>query len=747
MIIRGDILPGRLAALFVFILALTACGGGGGGGDAGFLPNNNGNSSVRMTLFDPNGVPTNTVTTSSPGTLQVKVGNRAGVVVAAAANIGVLFPASGTALTDANGIATFQIEAGDVKGAGTITATATTNNGDVTGELTFQVGQSGLRLGYFDDLGTFIENQIKIEPGNTLSAGGNAQLSVAILDPNGELVTTVEDVRFSSGCIAAEQSIINPPDAAASVNGVSSTLYTASGCSGLDEITASLVGASAQAFGTLNISAPETTAITFESAEPTLIVLKGTGGENRDETAEVVFTVVDGSGLPLQGVPVDFSLTTFVGGLELSSDTTLSGGDGQVRVTVSAGDVATVVRVIASTTGSNGEVIATVSDLITVTTGLPDQNSISLSVGACDAGGTFVVDAALNVDGLCRRLTVRMADKFNNPVVDGTAAVFTTELGAIVGSCTTVGGNCSVDWTSQQPRFPTLTGTSFVQTIDFDADYNCPSHNVAGGPCPVDLGFTRGGRSQILVHAIGEESFIDANGNGIMDEEERDLFANLAEAHIDHNEDNVFTPEDPFCQLNPETPRCIAGQEEIFIDFDNDELYDFNDNPPLFNGFLCPPKGDGLWCSRDLVHVRDDAVVIMNNDPNWFFLFVNRFGNQITQAVNGQPVTFYISDIFNNPPSGGSTITVSATESCIIVGPTDFEAPNTTAPGAWGITFTSDRNPAATAENFVQGVITVEVTTDESVTEFFLPCDDDSPQPPDCSGPSPLPPECPPATP
>lgn len=746
MIIRGDFLPGRLAALLVFVLALTACGGGGGGGgNASFLPNNN-DGGLRLTLFDPNGVPTDTVTTSSPGTLQIKAGNRSGIVVSAATTIGVLFPASGTALTDSNGIARFQLEAGTEKGAGTVSASAESNSGTLTGQLNFQVGQSGLRLGYFDDLGTFIENQIKIVPGNTLSAGGNAQLSVSVLQPNGELVTTVEDVRFNSGCIAAGQAVINPDGPSPSVNGVSSTLYTAAGCSGLDEITASLVGASAQAFATLNVAAPETTAITFESAEPTLIVLKGTGGENRDETAEVVFTVIDGSGLPLQGVPVNFSLTTFVGGLALSTDSTLSGGDGQVRVTVSAGDVATVVRVIASTTGSNGEVIATVSDLITVTTGLPDQNSISLSVGACAAGGTFVVDAALNTDGLCRRLAVRMADKFNNPVVDGTAAVFTTEYGSIISSCTTVGGTCTVDWTSQAPRFPTLTNQDFVQTIESDADYNCPAHNAAGGPCPLDLGFTRGGRSQILVHAIGEESFIDANGNGIMDQEESELFANLAEAHLDHNEDDVFTPEDPFCLSNPSAPRCIAGQEEIFIDFNSDELYDLNNAPAMYNGLLCPPKGDGIWCSRNLVNVRDDQVIILNDDPNWFFLFIGENNNPLTRARNGEFVTLYISDFFNNPPSGGSTVVVSASDDCIIVGPTDFVAPNTAAPGAWGVSFLTDRNPDATFEDFVPGVVTVELTTDESVTEVFLPCDlsapaDPNPECPD-PPPSPLPPQC-----
>ncbi len=741
MIIRGDILPGRLAALFVFVLALTACGGGGGGGggDASFLGNNNSGGTLRLTLLDPNGIPTDTITTSSPGTVQVKVGNRSGIVVSATVNIGVLFPASGTALTDSNGIATFQLEAGTEKGAGTISASAETNNGTQTGELNFQVGQSGLRLGYFDDLGTFVENQIKIVPGNMLSAGGNAQLSVSILEPNGSLVTTVEDVRFSSGCIAAGQATINPEGPASSVNGVSSTLYTAAGCSGLDEVTASLVGASAQAFGTLNVSPPTTSAIEFVSGEPNLIVLKGTGGENRDETADVTFRVVDGSGLPLQGVPVDFSLTTFVGGLSLSTDSTLSGGDGQVSVTVTAGDVATVVRVIASTTSDNGEVIATVSDLITVTTGLPDQNSISLSVGSCGSGGGgFVVESGMRTDGLCRQLGVLMSDKFNNPVVDGTAAVFTTEYGSIVGSCLTVNGGCTVEWTSSEPRFPTLTDNDFVRTI-FDPGYNCPSHNGTSGPCPDDLGFIRGGRSTILVHAIGEESFIDANGNGVMDEEERDLFANLPEAFLDHNEDGVYTREDPFCLSSPSAPRCIAGQEEIFVDFDSDEVYDLNDNPAVYNGLLCPPKGDGIWCSRELVNVRDDIVITMNDDPD-FFIILTRGGSVVSSTVHGSTQIAYVSDQYNNPPAAGSTVSLSATDDCEIVGATSYTVPNLYFQGAYGVPVVTRRDPDATPDEFIAGnlVVTLTSTTGTIVSETYA-CDGTAPDP--CSF-SPQPPEC-----
>ncbi|MFT4517902.1 MAG: hypothetical protein ACI9JM_000279 [Halioglobus sp.] len=742
MINWGASLFGRIFVVFAFLFTFTACGGGGGAG--GFIPDNGAGSAIfiSMGLFDPDGQPTDRVTASKPGTLQVLVtqGGSGGpvlasVVVTVDTDIGIIVPASGTALTNSAGIATFQVEEDGVKGAGTITADAEVGDASASGGLTFQVGDSGLRLGYFEIDGTFIENQIKIEPQSTLSAGGNAQFSVVILNQDGERVTTAEEVRFNSGCIAAGQAVINP-ELPSTINGEASTLYSAAGCAGLDEITASAVGAISQAFGTITVAAPTTNSVNFVSAEPTLIVLKGTGGQNRDETSEVIFQVVDGNGLPLQGVTVDFSLSTSAGGLSLSTNSSLSDGDGQVKVTVAAGDIATTVRVIASVNDGGGEAVATVSDLLTVTTGLPDQNSISLSVS-----DTFGVEGGMAIDGLLRTFTVRMADKFNNPVVDGTAAVFTTEYGRIVSSCFTVEGTCSVLWNSQEPRFPTLTGDDFVRTI-YDADYDCPAHNVSSGPCPADLGFGRGGRSTILVHAQGEESFIDRNGNGVMDEDERDLFENLPEAHIDHNEDGIYTPGDPECLANPMgSQRCIAGNEEIFIDFNSNEVYDRNDDPAVYNGLLCPPKGDGLWCSRELVHVRDQAI-IFNTELVWYPLFTyngNEAGSSVHERENQ---VFYISDQWNNPPPGGTTVSVTGEKDCEITSDETDILFNDTSYGAYGIRIaTREKIPPSDPPDPGTFTVSFSFTESDSIA-WEYPCTGGTPQPLDCTF-SPLPVGCP----
>ncbi len=753
MIIRGATLLGRAAAFLVTLFALTACGGGGGGG--GFLPEPVVGPTIAVALFAPNGESTDAVTAALPGTVRVQVTGQvvSNVVVSAAVNpvsLGTIDPPSSTALTDANGMATFRLLAGAERGAATVTVNATVDGLQLTESLGFQVGDTGLRLGYFDEDGTFIENQIFVEPSTTLAAGGNAQLSVVLLDENNQRITTSEEVTFNSGCITAGLATINPAPSSQTVNGRASTLYTAAGCEGIDEITASTGGSSAQAFASISVASPQTNSVAFVSAEPQLIVLRGTGGAERDETSDVLFTVIDGSGNPLQGVTVNFRLTTDVGGIELSTDSAFSNGDGQVAVTVQSGDVSTVVRVIAEVDNGNGELVSTLSDQLTITTGLPDQNSISLGVAECDGSDGFVVANGGTVNGLCRTIVVNMADKFNNPVVDGTAAVFTTEYGVVESSCTTENGSCQVEWRSGEPRFPTLTGSDEVMTI-YSSGYSCPSHSGTFGPCPDDLGTIRGLRSTVLVHAIGEESFIDRNGNGIMDQDESDLFANLPEAFVDHNEDGVYTPALPECIASPMgSAQCISGNEEIFIDFNANDTYDRSDEPAVYNGLLCPPKGDGIWCSRELVHVRDSVPVIMSLNDTWDIV-VNSGGffrsgnfnpttaNQLVSETN----TAYISDLFNNPPPSGSTVRLETEGNCELLSESDFTVPNISSTGAIRIPFVVTA-PEFTTDDNDPGrgtiIITLGPTDGVEYSEVY-----ECPLPLDCTStaPSPRDPSCP----
>ncbi|TGD71184.1 hypothetical protein E4634_19435 [Mangrovimicrobium sediminis] len=738
-------LASRLAIFILTALALVACGGGGGGGDGGFIGDNGSNTDtyfLALSLLGPDGNPTNLISTASPGTLVVTVtknkatGNPiAGTTVSVSGNLDMLVNGSEetvTRLSDSAGMASFVVEAGQTKGAGTLSVSVTDENGDdVTATISFQVGATGLQLGYLAD-GVFVVGTIGVLPEGTISSEGQAVLSLAIVDDNGDLVTSAEKVRIESACLSAGTASIEPVSPIESFTGQISFTYTpADGCSDSDTVTATLIGVGAKAIVDLEIAPPTANSLTYISAEPDYIVLKGTGGgPDRVEQSTVTFTATDADGNPLSGAEVLFSLTTEVGGLSLSPTSAISDADGLVSTVVSSGDVATVVRVLATAPPVNGSAeVSAVSDELTVSTGLPDQNSISLSIS-----DTFVVATGMREDGVTRSVNVRMADKFNNPVPDGTAALFTTEYGAIEPSCTTVDGACSVQWVSQQPRLPTLLENQPLVVRTHDPGYSCPSHNGSSGPCPDDLGSIRGGRSTVLVTALGEESFIDRNGNGVFDQAEadEDLFDNKTEPFLDHNENGLFDPATEACLANPDTLTCRAGSEEIFSDFNSNSRFDANGDDPFngypdegqvaqYNGLLCPREGDGVWCSRELIRVFADQIIILADDATWE-IAVYESGSRRFSTESGRSYIAYIADQFNNPPPGGSEVSISADGDCDVTVLSTREAPNTASPGAFGISF------AVSGEGDEAGEVSISIdVTEGSTVTLGLPC---TPTPP-----------------
>ncbi|MFO7552053.1 MAG: hypothetical protein R6W80_11640 [Haliea sp.] len=758
MITRFATLTSRFAVAIALSLALFACGGGGGGGGGGFLPDPGPDDVtwfLSLALLDANGNATSTVTSTTPATLQVKVNRTrasgtpiADAVVTASTTLGAFVPDNGTALTDGDGVASLQLNADGTLGAGTVTVTAEAPAGTVSATINFQVVPAALRLGHFQD-GAFFPGEIGIEPASELVADGSAQLLVAIVDEDGLRVDSEENISISSECLVTNRATLDPQSPITTSTGQINVTYTATGCTGDDSVTATLVGGPGEAIGVISIAEPVARSISFVSAIPETIVLKGTGGAagggaGRQESSTVVFQVVDDRDNPLGGVRVNFALTTEIGGLQLSPSSAVSDVNGEVRVTVSSGNIPTPVRVVASIV-VDGRTLSTVSSVLVVSTGLPDQDSISLSVQ-----DGFVVPQGFTVDGVEKTLTVRMADKFNNPVPDGTAAIFTTEYGSIEPSCSTVSGACSVTWTSSAPRTPSFEAGNRIVRIDDPETYGaCPSHNGrpngrnGGFPCPDDLGPVRGGRSTVLVYAVGEESFIDRNGNGIMDRDERDLFVNLSEAFIDHNEDGRFNPVMD-CDDEPDSLACISGFEETFIDFNSDGRFNFNDTnsftnegPAVYNGLLCPREGDGVWCSRELVNVRDQTVLILSADPAWEMILVNNRTRGIAARVNeADEFTVYVSDIFNNKPPAGSEIELSASGECTIESETSITVPVSAAPGAFGFALRTGGDGGDGSVN-----ITLNPAGDSGPFTRTFDCRS-SPPPDPCDGFSPRPPEC-----
>ncbi|CAN5180502.1 hypothetical protein BH24PSE2_BH24PSE2_09540 [soil metagenome] len=474
-----------------------------------------------------------------------------------------------------------------------------------------------------------------------LAAGGATTLTVTLVDENGNLLTGDPiDVSFSSVCSAQGLATVDTP--VTTNTGIANANYVASGCNGDDVITANATvdDETLVATGMVTVAAASVGSIEFVSATPSNIGLQGTGGSGRSETSIVVFRVVDSSGGPVSGEDVAFSLNTTVGGIEISPTTAATGTNGQVQTVVEAGTVATTVRVTARVT-SVSPAIATQSDQLTITTGVPDQDSTSLSF-------EVINPEAFNMDGVTVPVTIRLSDRFNNPVPDGTAITFQTEGGQIGGQCTTVDGACSVNWVSQDPR-------------------------------PAD------GRSTLLATAIGEESFSDANGNGVFDDGDT-MFGDIPEPFRDDDFDGVRDPNEPF------------------VDFDVDGSYDTMDG--LFNGLLC--QHETLCSATTSVAVFDTGEIVMSgSEPD-----VTAYPDCVAVGVDATAnVPVPVQDQRGQPMPAGTSVDFETTYGSIL-GPSSFTYPNTTAAQTYTIVLEGGSMPGS-------GVLFITTTTPGGVEVSF----------------------------
>jgi hypothetical protein len=403
---------------------------------------------------------------------------------------------------------------------------------------------------------------------------------------------------------------------------------------------------------------------------------------------------------------VSFALNTNVGGIQLIPATATTNNEGIVQTVINSGTVATSVRVRATIDGTS-PAISSQSSLLVVSTGIPDQDSFSLSASIHNPEGW-------NVDGTEVTVTARLADAFNNPVPNGTAVTFTTEGGSIEPSCVTQNGMCTVTWRSQYPR----------PEGHVLGDANNPTH-------PPELqntmGQKYGGRVTVLATAIGEESFPDLNGNGRFDASEKAAFDgtdisgdnyDLKEAFVDHNEDGLYNPTEG-SDVND------SGSLEEFVDFNNSGTFDQNDG--LYNGVLCSVGGHaGCSNTQKSLNVRRTLTLIMSGSSANFDTYFTRDAlatgdpdiddNDNVVNIAGENVGFatvIIADLHNQPMPAGTVVDFTATVGSI-VGPSSFTWPNESHNGgrAYSVSIKGEKEAKS-------GNLLVEVTTPGGVSTLY----------------------------
>ncbi len=605
------------------------------------------------------GVSVNQFRTDQPVQVSVKLvdANNNGIVgeiIQFNAEIGVLSAPS--ALTNAQGSASVTLSGEGAVGAGVLTATYAKSN--VSTQMNYEVLaadaiviEANIKIGSFDQNNQFNQGVIALSVADAvISAGGTLGLTVDLVDANGARVQTPTPITFTSNCVASNAASID--GTVFTVNGSAKATFEDVNCAGItgtdDVLLASVTinGITEVASTTISIQGEQLGSIEFISAQPNSIVLKGTGGQGKQETSILTFQVKSELGNSIAQQPVAFSLDTQVGGITLNPLNGLTNSQGLITTRVSAGTVPTVVRVTAKASlGQNGQTVQTQSDLLSINTGLPEQRSFTIAA-------SIINPEADGFNGEKSTITTWLADNFNNPVPDGTTVNFTSEGGVIEPSCLTVNGSCSVTWTSAEPRVS--------------------DHRVT-----------------ILATALGHESFFDTNGNNSFDDQDgiaiEDPKVSAGFGRITPQSSGFVDMSEAWRDDNENTQHDTG---ELFLDFDNGE--DFSPADGLFNGPQCNAN-----CAADgakSINVRKALVLIMAGsaadwtltDSNSGVLLadVNGNGTGIADLIDGgsQSITLAFSDQANQTLPLGTQIAVSLSAG-ELAGQTSFIVSNNGAAG------------------------------------------------------------------
>lgn len=578
-------------------VGMSGCGGSGGSGDdSGGTPGGTPATSSPTLTVTTN---TSTISAGSLATVTATVKDASGNNVNGAlvtfevadSALVTLIPSSGTALTS-SGVATIKADAAGLSAAGatTITARATVDGATASGSVNVAVGAANVTLsGFSANLPT---GQTSLSPYAT---------TTITINVGGVATTTSVPVSFSSTCAAASKAEITAT--ATSVNGVATANYTDKGCSGTDTITASVTGTSTTASLSLPVAAPGAAAIQYVSADPSLIVLKGTGDLSLKDSSLVKFKVVDNNNNPIANASVTLDLSTRTGGILLDSSSAAvikqTDASGEVNVSVTAGTVPTPVWVVASH-ASGGNTFTSQSVKIQISTGRPVQDRFSISVS------TFNIDG-LAVDGITTSLSVIASDRVGNPVPDGTAINFISSHGQVQGTCQTTGGggSCSVTYKSSGTR-------------------------------PAD------GRVTVVAYAIGDEDFRDDDGDNYRDATEP--FNDVGDLYVDTDRDGAKD----------------VGEQQINYSFAGLSC-DANSIPGTIKPAMVAGTCDGAWGSA---HVRGSSGIVLSGQT---FDIVAATGSSLTTPSGGTggvcapvSVTFRVFDQNNNPLPFGTSLAVTS---------------------------------------------------------------------------------------
>ncbi|MDQ2070205.1 hypothetical protein [Natronospira bacteriovora] len=476
---------------------------------------------------------------------------------------------------------------------------------------------------------------------STIASGGSTGVMGRLVDEDGNPPSQDYQVNLTSTCV--EEGIANILSPVTAIGGEFQSTYTAQGCAGEDTITATVNvgdgGDSVTLVASATVEVEEATlgSLVFVDADPQLIGLRGMGVAGISETSTVTFQVQDTQGNPTPGRNVQFSLSTSVGGIALSTELSTSNSQGLVTTQVISGTVATSVRVNARVVDTN---VTSQSSQLSISTGIAEEAGISLGLDIYNPPVQRCLGARIPI-------RVHARDRFSNPVVDGTVVHFSTEGGRIQSSCMTEDGECEVEWVSQDPM-------------------------------PM--------RSTILAYMEGEESFKDRTGDGLFGTEEASFGPHQGSYDWDDPDEDesigwIDTGE-PFRDDN-ESGSFEPGIDGFFWDYHG--TGEWTGPNSLYDGALC---GYGIEdeatreqfqeqnCGLPQAPIGRQTVMVLADNLNV------SIDAPASYTVGGAPLTFTVSGPMDQTLPLGSTIALETDygevlgQDTVTIGNTNFDGPN-----------------------------------------------------------------------
>ena len=500
------------------------------------------------------------------------------------------------------------------------------------------------KLGRIDD-GSFTQGNVYLVS-DTIPGGGSTALRVDIVDGNqsDEQVTN-----RAYGLVATSECLEQLPSLASftavekiTSKGFDTFTYNAEGCEGEDEITISLYDVVDgnmdvtelldSATVTVTVEPVELGSIAYNSATAEAISISTIGDPVLPKQTRLTFTVTDEYGEVMEDQIVVFELTNITASgsdsdLSLAQITDVTNAEGQVTAIVNAGTRHTVFAVLAKILedGADPEnyqpeevLIQTTSQPISVTTGIPDQDSFDLSADVFNPG-------AYDVNGTVVNVTAYAADQYQNPVPDGTIVNFTAESGIITSYCTTSAGACSVTWTSSGTR-PGRHDETLERVNEIDPQTtptNVDSILDANGD-PLQDKKTVLGMTTITAYTVGEAGYTDTDGDGRFD-----VFYEVSDEKSDRNGDGIDDADvnsdgyvdvdqdrdgSPDVDLNGDGIYDLDLNEDGDLDRDenSDEFVDLDEND---DGLIDVNLNDDEFIDIDL---NEDGIVDVDGDGDKF---------------------------------------------------------------------------------------------------------------------------------